>query len=201
MQRRHGLARPRAALDDQDPGQRGTDHPVLFGLDGGDHVAHPPGSATPDRRQQHGLADQAAPVRLAHLVEVEYLIVDADHGAAAGIEMAPAEQADWIIRRGRVKGARRPRAPVNKDRLIFIIVQPDTADIKGLAIGIIHSPEAKATLDAVQLGKPSGLFGGRDFALHTGREGAACRAAPVHFTQGRLAPLRAASSSPYSMET
>ena len=189
VQRGHGLAGAGAALDDQDAGQRGTDHPVLLGLDGGDHVAHPPGTAAPDRGQQHGLADQPPPVGFAHAVEVEYLVIQAHDGAAAGIEMPPAEQAGRVVRRGRVKRACGRGPPVDKNRLVLVIVQPDPADIKGAVIGVVHPAEAQATLDAIQLGKPSGLLSGGDFALEAGGEGTARTAATVYFTQGCVAPL------------
>ena len=46
----------RAALHHQDALQRGADDPVLLGLDGGHHVAHPAGAAGGDAGDQHGLA-------------------------------------------------------------------------------------------------------------------------------------------------
>ncbi len=83
MQGGDGLAGPRAALDHQDPGQTGADDPVLFGLDGGDDVAHPSGTAPGERGHQRGLADELTAVPLGQTVGVEHLVVQSDHTAMA----------------------------------------------------------------------------------------------------------------------
>ena len=50
------LARARAALDHQHPGQRGPDDLVLLALDGGDDVGHPAGAGPVEGGQQGGRA-------------------------------------------------------------------------------------------------------------------------------------------------
>jgi hypothetical protein len=129
----------------------------------------------------------ASPVGLGHPVQVEDLIVEPDDGAAAGVKVPPAEQPGRVVRRGGVERPRGRGPPVNQDRLVFLVVQPDPANIESAAIGVVHSAEAEAALHPVQLGKPPGQLRGGDFALHPGRERAACAATAVHLAQGVLA--------------
>ena len=193
VQRRDRLAGARAALDDQDALQARAYHPVLLGLDGGDHVAHPAGAAGGDAGDQHGLAGQGFPVRFGQPVQVEDLVVDAGDGAVPGVNVAAPDQAVRVLRGGGVKGMRGRRAPVDKPRLELVVPQADPADVqlgraltRGFGVG---AAEAQAVLHRVQLGQPAALFARGDLALHPGLESTARAAAAVGLRERALSPL------------
>ena len=153
VQRRDGLAGARAALHDQHALQRGADDPVLLGLDGGHHVAHPAGAAAGDARDQHGLAGQAPAVRLGQPVQVEDLVVDPGDRAVPGVDVTAADQAVRVAGGGGVEGVGRGGAPVDEPRLVLVVAQADPADVqraravrRGLRIG---AAEAQAVLHRV----------------------------------------------------
>ena len=87
MQRDHGFAGARAALDDENPARVRADDAVLVGLDGGDDVAHPPRPPAAQRGQQGGLARQ---VVLVDGIQVEHVVVQAHDSPVGGVQVAAA---------------------------------------------------------------------------------------------------------------
>ncbi len=130
VQRRDRLAGARAALHHHHAGDGGANHPVLFGLNGGDHIAHPAGAAGGNAGDQHRLARQAFPVRFRQPLKVEDLVVDAGDRAIPGVNVAAPDKAIRVFRGGRVKGLCGGRAPVDKPRLEVGVAQPDPADVQ-----------------------------------------------------------------------
>ena len=193
VQRRDGLARARAALHDQHALQRGADDPVLLGLDGRHHVAHPAGAAAGDARDQHGLAGQAPAVRLGQPVQVEDLVVDPGDRAVPGVDVAAADQPVRVAGGGGVEGVGRGGAPVDEPRLVLVIPQADPADVQGAGmLGFrcsVGAAEAQAMLHGVQLGQPPRLFGRGDVAFDPGLEGASGAAAALRLGERALGPV------------
>jgi len=217
VQRRHRLAGARAALDDQDARQRGADHPVLLGLDGGDHVVHAAGAPGGDAGHQHGLAGQGLPVRLGQPAGVEDLVVDAGDGAVPGVDVPAPDQAGRVLGGGGVEGLRGGGAPVDELGFLLVVAQADPADVQGGAelaaggglgirgsvasggddppelprglIGHVDTAEAQAVLDRVQLGQPPGLFRRRNVSLDPGLESPPGLALAVRPGKGPLSPV------------
>ncbi len=142
---RDGLAGAGAALDDEGAVQAGADHPVLFGLDGGHDVAHAAGALAAEGGQQRGLADETAvdPAVDAVAVEVEHLVVDADDRTALGPQVAAADQRAGVGRGGGVEGPGGGGPPVDQDRLVLLVAQPDPADVEGLFEDVVDAAEAQ----------------------------------------------------------
>ena len=78
VQRHRRLARTRAALDDQDAGERRADDLVLLALDGPDDVAHVPGAGLAEGGEQRAGAAEH------HPVGEQALAAGDGHGAVAG---------------------------------------------------------------------------------------------------------------------
>ena len=173
VQRGDGLAGARAALDDEDAGQVGADHPVLLGLDGRDHVGHAPGARAAHRGDERRLAGQRAPVLVRQLVQVEDLVVDAGDLSASRINVAAADKADRIARRRGIKGPRGGRAPVNKLQLVIVVAQADSADVKSIPLFVVGAAETQAALGQVELRQALRLLGRRDVPLESCLVGAA----------------------------
>ena len=165
VQRHHRLAGAGSALDHQHPGMVQPDDLVLFGLDGGDDVAHAVAAGCVDRREQSGIA--AAPT-LSVFGPSEELVGEGDHGAAAGVELTPAAHA-LRIRAGRgVEGLGRGRAPVGQQRLVVVVLveDADPADVAAFAGQGVQPAEAQPV---VRDAEPPHLLGQRahlGVALH-----------------------------------
>ena len=189
VQRGDRLAGTRAALDDEDAGQVGADHPVLLGLDGRDDVGHPAGPRGRHRGDERGLAGQRAPVRLRQLVQVEHLVIHAGNRTPPGIDVAAADQSDRVTRRRRVERARGGGAPVNQLELVIVIPQADTADVEGISLFVVGAAETQAAFGQVKLGEPFGVLGRGNITFQPGLVGAAGPAAGAHAGQFPRAAL------------
>ena len=143
VQRGDRLSGAGAALDDEHAGQVRPDHAVLLGLDGGHHVGHPAGAGAADRGDQRGLAGQVQPVGVGELVEVEHLVVEAGDRAAPGVDVAAADQAFRVARRGGVEGARRGGAPVDQLQVVIVVAQADAADVQRGLVLVVGAAEAQ----------------------------------------------------------
>ena len=152
------LARARAALDHQHPGQRGPDDLVLLALDGGDDVGHPARPGPVEGGQQGGRAadgqvaqDQlarravaavrtrrtppaSASVRPSAPDRAEALVLQADHPAALEGQVAPEHQALGVAAGGPVErlGDRGP--PVDHQGIVVGAVDGQPADVEGLGV-------------------------------------------------------------------
>jgi RNA polymerase sigma-B factor len=178
VQRHRRLPGAGPALHDQHPGRLRPDDPVLLALDGGDDVAHPPGTGRGHRRQQRGLAGEprarAGPLRLGHLGQVERLVVDRDDLPQPGSQV-PAPPHPLGVRGG--GGVERPGGgcpPVHQQGLVLVVLveQADAADVADLAVVGVEPAEGQPVLGGTQTGEPVGehLRGG--VALGDGLRGA-----------------------------
>ena len=154
MQRHGGLAGARPALDDQDAGQVGADHPVLLGLDGGDDVAHPAGPALPQGGQQGGVTVEGGLLGLRQGVEVEHLVVEADDLPAVGQQVPAADDALGVGGRGPVEGLGGRGPPVDQQRLVVGFRQAEAADVVPGAVVHVEAPEAQRQVADVEGGEP-----------------------------------------------
>ncbi len=147
VERDRGLAGARAALDDEQAGERRTDDLVLFALDGGDDVGHLAGAGPVEGGQQRGraadrqLADQElAPgpvpgVALGALLDptrAEALVLDSDHLAPVEGEVPPEDQALGIPSGRPVERLGDRGAPVDDQRLVVGIVDGQAPDVEDL---------------------------------------------------------------------
>jgi hypothetical protein len=151
-----GLPGARPALDDENSARVLADDAVLVRLDGGDDVAHPPGPAAAQRRQQGGLAGQ---VRLIHapLIEhsqVEHVVVQAHYLPARGVQVTAAGHAVPLLRGGAVERLRGAGAPVDQQLVVILAAQADPADVEPVALLEVQAAEAQVPLRGVQLRAP-----------------------------------------------
>ena len=169
------LAGAGAALDDQHPAVRGPDDLVLLGLDGPHDVAHPAGARGVEGGQQHGVAAGVLVAGAGRVTEVEDLVVQRGHRAAAGGDVPAAAQSHGGVTGGQVEGAGDVRAPVDQHRGALGVVgaQPDPADVVVGAGGEVDPAEAERAVDGVERGEQPGALGDEDVALEPGLQGGA----------------------------
>ena len=113
------LARAGPALHYEHPGQRRPDDLVLFGLDGGDDVAHTAGVRPAQGGHEHARA--AEPERLRRplgTARSEKFVLDVEQVPAFGEEMPTAAQAHGVGARGPVERFGHRRPPVHHQRFV-----------------------------------------------------------------------------------
>jgi hypothetical protein len=148
VQRDGGFPGARPALDDENSTQVLSDDAVLVTLDGGDDVAHPPGPGAAQRRQQGGLAGQAA---LIDGVQVEHVVVQAHDTPARGVQVAAAGHPVPLPRGGAVERLRGTRAPIDKQPIVIVAAQAKPADIEAVAVVEVQAAETQVPLRGVKL--------------------------------------------------
>jgi hypothetical protein len=194
VQRDRGLPGARSALDDEDPGQRRADHPVLLGLDRADDVAHLAGAGGVQRHHQRALAGHHRPVPLRVVrVEVEHLVLDAGDLPVLGGQLPAPDDPVRLHRGGPVERLGRRRPPVDQQLPVLVVGQPDPADVPALATEQVQPAEAEPLLDRTQLGQPGGVQGHEGVPLAAGRRSAGRRLAGR--TESSACSLRSRSSS------
>ncbi len=159
MQRDRRLAGAGAALHDEHAAEVGADHPVLLGLDRLDDVAHPPGAGGADGGEQGRLAGQPFTAAGGQR-DVEDLVVEGDHRAVVGADVAPAA---YPVRVGGGRQVERPgggRPPVDQQRVVRagVVEDPDAAHVAHVVgAGVeVEAAEAEPRLHRRELGE---LFG------------------------------------------
>ena len=177
VQRDDGLPGARPALDDEDPARVLADDAVLVGLDGGDDVAHPPGPAAAQRRQQRGLAGQ---VGLVDGVQVEHVVVQAHDPPAGGVQVAAPGHAAPLPRGGAVERLRRAGTPVDQQLLVILAAQAEPADVEPVIVVEVQAAEAQVPLRGVEFRGAVLVLLGQRLALRTipGRSPRSGRGAP-----------------------
>jgi hypothetical protein len=87
--------------------------------------------------------------------QVQDLVVDANHRAAAGLDVPAAADAGRRGRGGQVEGPGGIGPPVHEQLLIVagIIMNADSSDVAGRAVVKIKPAEAQAVLRGVELGE------------------------------------------------
>ena len=173
MQGHRRLARARAALDDQDAGERGADDLVLLALDGADDVAHVAGAGLAEGGEQRARAAEHHPVgeqalaagvapapspldvdddggRPAVGVD-EVLVLEPDDAAAAHGQVAAAGQALGVEAGGPVEGFGHRGPPVDDQGLVVGARDGQAADVEGLAQRRSPSPGLGEPVDAAEV--------------------------------------------------
>jgi hypothetical protein len=85
----------------------------------------------------------------------------------------PAAQQSVRVREGGpVEGGRDRCPPVDQDRLLLPVGQPDPADVGAPAVGVVHGTEAQPALGRVEPGEPVGVGGGEHVPLDDRLRGA-----------------------------
>jgi hypothetical protein len=173
VQRHGGLASAGAALHDEHAVERRPDHPVLLGLDGLDDVPHPAGAGGGHRGEQGGLAGQSHVPFVVRGIKIQHLVVEVDHRAQPGADVAPPTHA--VRGRGgrQVERPGRGGPPVDQQRPVVpgVVEQADAADVAALVSALsrgeveVDAAEAQAVLDGAELRQLLGVEGDPAFPL------------------------------------
>ena len=149
MQGDHGLARTRAAVDDEGAAGTRADDRVLVGRDGAEHVAHPGRAAAAQAGDEGGLVVEGGvpvqPVRSEHLVPVV-----ADPAAGPAVPAAACQAHRVGVRRSEERLSR-GRAPVKQQPAARAVGEAKPPDVHGL--GIVRAddaPEAQVQAETTQ---------------------------------------------------
>jgi hypothetical protein len=148
VQRDNGFSGARPALDNENSARVLANDAVLVGLDGGDNVAHPPGPAAAQRRQQRGLAGQ---VRLIDGIQVEHVVVQAHDPPVEGMQVAAAGHAVPLPRCGAVERLRRTGTPVDQQQVVIVAAQAEPADVEPVTVVEVQAAEAQVPFRGVKL--------------------------------------------------
>ncbi|SLH76281.1 Uncharacterised protein [Mycobacteroides abscessus subsp. abscessus] len=142
MQGDDGLAGAGTAFDDQDAGVVEADDLVLFGLDGGDDVAHTRAARGVHRGEQ-GRVGALVAARAA-----EDLVGEGDDLPAPGVELAAAAHVLRVGGGGDVEGAGGGGSPVEQQgfELVVLVVEADAADVVAFAGDGVQAAEAQAVV-------------------------------------------------------
>jgi hypothetical protein len=87
---------------------------------------------------------------LGDVLRVEDLVLDAGDRAAAGGEMAAHAHAERRRRRRLVERARLRRPPVEQQRPVLLVAQPDPADVAEVALVGLQAPEGEPLVDLTE---------------------------------------------------
>ena len=128
------LAGARAALDVGHGGGGGADDQVLFGLDGGDDVAHGVAAGLAEGGHQGAVADDGQLVAVEEGLQLgaHQVVLDAEHLAALGADDPAADDPAGVDRGGAVEGGGGGRPPVDDQRGVVLVEDADAADVQGL---------------------------------------------------------------------
>ncbi len=127
-----GLACARAALHHEALGERGADHFVLLGLDGGDDLAHRTRASRTDLGQ-HGVGDTRTGRLVIGVVE---LFVEVGRDRPFGErEPAAVGEAERVGVSGAVERGRDRCPPVDHHRIVPVVLDVASADVPGVADG------------------------------------------------------------------
>ena len=140
MQSYRRLTRPRAALDHEHAPARGSDDPVLLGLDRGHDVAHPAVAGRGHRGDEGPLALQLAGGHggLGGTLrgslgsqggKVQDLVLHPEHLAGPGIDVPTAHQPHGMGGCGLVEGPGKGGAPVQDHLTVLSVLQTDAAHV------------------------------------------------------------------------
>lgn len=149
MQRDDGLARSRAAVDDERAPRSRPDDGVLIGLDRAEHVAHPGRPAAAEARDEGRLVVERGmplePVRGEDLVPV------VAHPAASPAIPAATRQAHGVGVSRSEEGLGRGRTPVDEQSPAPGVREAEPTDVHGLGTaGSHHASEAQVQPEAAQ---------------------------------------------------
>ena len=141
-----GLARARAALDDERRLRRARDQLVLVGLDRRDDVAHPRVARPLELLEQKVVHRRRVGERA-----VERLVADVEQCPPARAEAAPEGDAVRGDRCGRVERPRRRRLPVDDERAARVVVNPAAPHVERVACPLgVDTTEAEPLLGILE---------------------------------------------------
>jgi hypothetical protein len=130
VQRHHGLAGARPAVDDECATRAGADDRVLVGLDGAEHVAHLRGPAGAETGDERGLVVERR-VGLQPLGGEDLVPVVGDTAAGPPVAAA-ADQPEGVGVGGREEWLRRRRPPVDQQPAAVAVGEPQPSDVQRL---------------------------------------------------------------------
>ncbi len=170
MQRDGRLASAGATLNDEHALELRADDAILLGLDRRDDVRHATGPLGGESGEQRTLALELSGVALEQR-GIEDLVLDTDDAAPLGQQVAACPCTEWGRGSGLVERAGLRNTPVEQDRLLVFVAQPDPADVPVhgfVTIGFeFETAEGESLIDLTQL---------HDAVLVEAREGVALRA-------------------------
>ncbi len=149
VQRDHGLARARPAVDDEGAAGPGADDGVLVGLDGGEHVAHPGGPVAAQAGDERGLVVERRVsferVGAEHLVPV---VADPAAGPAVPATARETQRVGVGRREERLGGG---GAPVEQQPAAGAVGEAEASHVHGFAaVGGDDAPQAQVQAEAAQ---------------------------------------------------
>ncbi len=162
MKRDNGFSGTRPALDDENSTRILANDAVLVCLDRGDDVAHPPGPAPAQRRQQGCLAGQAG---LIDGIQVEHVVVQAHDSPADGAQVTAAGHAIPLPRGGAVERLRRTGPPIDQQLIVIVAAQAEPADVEPVIVVEVQAAEAQVPLRGLELRGPVLIQLGERLAL------------------------------------
>ena len=159
----HRLAGAGTTRDHREALVRGANGLVLLGLDGGHDVAHGVPTGPAQRGHQGAFADHHE--LAVGVLTVQQVVLDADHGHALAAQHATPDHLHRVGRGGPVERLRRPRAPVDHQRLVLLVADADPTDVADLAVRAVEPAEDQALVLGVQHGQPLSRLEREDVAL------------------------------------
>jgi hypothetical protein len=154
VERDDGLARTRAAVDDERASRPRADDGVLVGLNGAKHVPHPGRPVAAQAGDEGGLVVERGmpfePIRGEHLVPV---IADPPPGPA--IPAAPGQTHRVGVGRPEERFCR-GRAPVDQQLIARVVHEAESSDVHGLGVLFADDvAQAQVQTESAQRTQPS----------------------------------------------
>jgi hypothetical protein len=148
VQGHHRLAGAGTARDHRDALVRGTDGLVLLGLDRGHDVAHGVPAGPGQGRHQRTFADHHELVVGA--LAVEQVVLDPDHPVALAAQHPTPDHRHRVGRGGAVERLSGAGPPVDHQRLVVGVTDPDPAHVADLPVGAVQPTEHQTLVLGVQ---------------------------------------------------
>ena len=99
-------------------------------------------------------------------VHIEQVVLDVEHLGTAAADDAPADDTHGLLRRRLIEGGRAGRPPVDHQRLVVGVPQPQPSNVADLAVGEIQPSEDQALVLRVQCPQPHRRVVDHRVALH-----------------------------------
>ncbi len=149
VQRHHGLARARTPVHDQRTARARADDGVLVGLDGAQHVAHPPGAAAAEAGQEGGLVVEGGGVPGEPLGGEDLVPVVGDPAVGPAVAAAAGQaQGGGVGGREERFGGRGP--PVDEQPATRAVAEAEPTDVHRLAVLGVHPAQAEVEAKSAQ---------------------------------------------------
>ena len=140
----------------------GADRLVLLGLDGGDDVPHGAAPGAGEGGHQSAFPEDRE-IRLGS--GVEQIVLQTDDLVVAAAQHPPPDHIHGVDLGGAVEGLGGGCAPVDHQRLILGVTDPETADVAGLREAQVETAEDKSLVFRVEDGEAFGCLIGEGVTL------------------------------------